>query len=387
MMRRTTARPQRPSGGGLACFVNSLRGGGSERVMVTVVNALAGQGIDVDLVLGRAYGPYLADVSGNVRVVDFRTRSAAVGLLKLAFYVWRKKPDVLLATNVMSNVAAVVTKLVVRPRLRLVLREASTLSSALAALRGHRQWSLKWAARLAPMLYRRADALIAVSQGAADNLMRDFGIPANRVRTIYNPVLTEDVFRKAEASPEHPWLSDDVPVILAVGRLHPAKDYPTLLRAFAVVRSQRPCRLLILGEGEERRRLEEEVRQLHLEPDVAMPGFSDNPFACMRHASVFVLSSVYEGLPGTLIQAMACGCPVVSTDCKSGPSEILDHGRYGHLVATGNAEQLAEAIIAILNGEGKNVPPHWLDQFSPAPAIAAYAEVLNLSPLSSPSQT
>src|SRR5690606_7355967 len=136
----------------------------------------------------------------------------------------------------------------------------------------------------------------------------------------------------AEELVEHPWAqAGDSPIILGVGRLSAQKDFPTLLRAFSRVRTLRPARLAILGEGPARTELEELARQLDCEDDVLLPGFQNNPFSWMTSSRVFVLSSLWEGLPGALVQAMACGVPVISTDCNSGPAEILEGGKWGTL--------------------------------------------------------
>jgi glycosyltransferase involved in cell wall biosynthesis len=158
------------------------------------------------------------------------------------------------------------------------------------------------------------------------------------------------LFEQAKQPVSHPWFEQNrLPVILAVGRLTKAKDYPTLFRAFSLVRQVRPAKLLILGEGEERSNLERLAIELGIQNDVSMPGFVDNPFAFMAKASVFVLSSAWEGFGNVLVEALACGCPVVATDCRSGPREILDNGRYGRLVPVGDHEALAKAILETLD--------------------------------------
>ena len=179
--------------------------------------------------------------------------------------------------------------------------------------------------------------------------------------TIYNPVVTAELVSQSRAPLDHPWLQLGAPpVILGVGRLHEQKDFPTLLRAFARVRAKREARLIILGEAkhaEYRTELTTLAAQLGIANDVMFPGFVDNPFAYMAHAAVFVLSSAWEGLPTVLIEALACGCPVVSTDCPSGPAEILENGKYGPLVPVGDDVALADAICSVLN-----TPPNrdWL---------------------------
>jgi glycosyltransferase involved in cell wall biosynthesis len=201
----------------------------------------------------------------------------------------------------------------------------------------------------AGLFYGAADGVVAVSDGVADDFAQVTGFRRSRIRTIYNPVVTAELSALAEAPLDDPWFAPgQPPVVLSVGRLAVQKDFPTLLRAFALVRAQRPARLLILGEGDKRPELEALARRLGVMRDVCLRGYVDNPFAYMRRCAVFVLSSAYEGLPNALIEAMACGAPVVSTDCPSGPAEILDSGKYGCLVPIGDEAAMAAATLAIL---------------------------------------
>ncbi len=227
--------------------------------------------------------------------------------------------------------------------------------------------------------YPKADMIVAVSQGVAEDLIKSFNIPKEKIQVIYNPI-TPEIFQKAKELLGHPWFGpNQPPVILAIGRFTKQKDFPTLLKAFALVRQQRKVRLLILGDGEERPLLEQLTRNLKIQNDVMMPGFTDNPYAFMKRAALFVLSSVYEGLPNVLIEAIALGCPVVSTDCPSGPREILDGGRYGRLVPVGDYEALANAILQTLdNRPDPKVLQQRAAQFSLENAVKEYLKVLGL---------
>ena len=168
--------------------------------------------------------------------------------------------------------------------------------------------------------YPWADYIIGNSQGVADDLSQVTGLPRQRIKILYNPVVTPEVREKALALLDHPWFEPgQPPVVLAVGRLTKQKDFPSLIRAFAQVLPKRPARLLILGEGVDRPMLEELVEQLGLQDHVSIPGFVENPYAYMSRASLYVLSSRWEGLPTVLIEALYCGLPIVATDCPSGP--------------------------------------------------------------------
>jgi glycosyltransferase involved in cell wall biosynthesis len=167
-------------------------------------------------------------------------------------------------------------------------------------------------------------------------------------------------------------------VILGVGRLTEQKDFSTLMRAFTCVRAKRAARLVILGEGKLREDLEDLASKLGIQADVEMPGFVENPLQYMARASVLVLSSKYEGLPGVLIQAMACGCPVVSTDCPGGSAEILDNGKYGVLVDIGDAEGMAKAILSELdNPTANDILRRRAEDFSVEHAVSNYLKLLD----------
>lgn len=327
----------------ISLYLPSLRGGGAERAMLTLANGFSARGLRVDLVLAAAEGPYLAEVAPTVRVVDLGARRVATSLPGLVRYLRRECPTAMLSALNHANVIAVVARDLARVRTRLLVSERAHLSRSLAQAGSPAERLLvplmKWA-------YRRADGIVAVSDGVADDLAQALGLPRSRIDVVYNPVVTPALKVLASAPVDHPWLGQrEVPVILAVGRLAEQKDYPTLIRAFAQVRAQRDCRLIILGEGKLRKPLETLVAELKIGDSVQLPGFVDNPFAWMSRVSLFVLSSAWEGLPNVLIQAMACGVPVVSTDCPSGPNEILEGGKWGDLVPVRDSDALANAIM------------------------------------------
>jgi glycosyltransferase involved in cell wall biosynthesis len=199
------------------------------------------------------------------------------------------------------------------------------------------------------------------------------------VVTIRNPIVAPHLTSLADAPLDHPWLVPGAPpVILGVGRLSPQKDFATLIRAFRTVRARRPARLVILGEGEQRAELQALIAAEDLAADVALPGFEPNPLRYMRRAAMLALSSRHEGLPGALIEAMACGTPVVATDCPSGPAEVLENGRYGRLVPVGDADALANAIDATLDDPAPPAVAERAAAFGVEAAVAAYLEVLSL---------
>jgi glycosyltransferase involved in cell wall biosynthesis len=206
---------------------------------------------------------------------------------------------------------------------------------------------MPWLVRL---LYPFADAVVSVSRGVEQDLLANVSVAPDRSWVIYNPVVDPTFMLRTDESLNMAWFDEgEPPVLLAVGRLTRAKNYPLLLSAFARIRARRPCRLVILGEGEQRQSLLSLAQLLGIADDLHMPGFVDNPLPWMRRAAVFVLSSSWEGLPGALIQAMACGSRVVSTDCASGPAEILEQGRWGSLVPVDDMAALASTIEEVLD--------------------------------------
>ena len=360
----------------LALFLPSFRGGGAERVMVTLVRGFAERGVGVDVLVAQHEGPNAPAPSTGIRIVDLRASRVLKSLPRLVRYLRQESPDVLLSALPHVNVVSVLAGRLAGSRTRVVLTEHNT-ASLLASN------SILFRARILPMFmrpaYPRADAVIAVSDGVADDLATLIGLDRKRIIRIYNPVVTPELLERAAEPLEHPWFgSGKSPVILGAGRLIKQKDFATLVRAFARVRERHESRLMIVGEGGDKEDLRALARSLGVEADVSFPGFVDNPYPYMKNSSMFALSSQWEGLPTVLLEAMACGTPVVSTDCPSGPREILEGGRHGALVPVGDPEALARAIAAQL---GKPAVPTAIlraREFSLEAAVHGYREVLDL---------
>ena len=360
----------------IALYVSSLRGGGAERVMVLLANGLAERGYKVDLVAASAQGPYRAEVSPSVNVVDLGAKRVAASLPGLVRYLRKIKPKSMLSAVNHANVIAVIARAIARVPTRLVVSEHNNLSQS---RKRPKDLSGKVVQALMHWAYSRADAVVAVSKGVADDLAETLGFPRSRIEVVYNPVVTPKLFERAAASLDHPWLAPgEPPVVLGVGRLTPQKDFATLIKAFAQVRKQRDCRLVILGEGDLRVDLEGLIRDLNLSADVLLPGFSENPFAWMRKCDVFVLSSAWEGLPTVLIEALASGAKVISTDCPSGPSEILEDGKWGAIVPVGEVESLKESMDSALQGLGPENGVERAMRFGVEHAVSGYISVMRV---------
>ncbi|MGH8605404.1 MAG: glycosyltransferase, partial [Gammaproteobacteria bacterium] len=298
----------------------------------------------------------------------------SLSLPGLARYLRRERPVALLSMMAHTNIVALWARRLAGVSTRVVVSERVTLSWRKEHPGRQHNWLLL---RLIKWSYLWADDIIAVADGVAEDLVHVASIPRERIQTIYNPIVRPELKEKAGAPLNHPWFGNgEPPVVLGVGRLTAQKDFPTLIHAFARVREAQTARLLILGEGEERPVLESLIRQLDLEKDVSLPGFEANPYAYMARASLFVLSSRWEGLPGVLIEALYCGAPLVATDCPSGPREILKGGRFGQLVPVGDSGALARAIEMALAGKVPRPSPESWERFELEAVVNQYIKVL-----------
>jgi glycosyltransferase involved in cell wall biosynthesis len=322
----------------IALLAPDLDGAGAQRVMLDLAAGLSEAGADVELVVVRAEGPLRTAIPPGVRLVDLGARRAATALPALARYFRRARPSAAVACLNHVNVITVLAAQLARTQTRVVVTQHNQLSTAT-----RHKTTLR--ARLLPRFlavpFRRADAIVAVSSGVADDLAVTLGIARAAIKVIYNPIDFARLRFAAQQPGDVDWPRGDGPRIVAAGRLTPQKDFATLLEAVALVPE---VRLLVLGEGHEKARLDALVDQLGLADRVRLAGFVDNPFPAFAASDLFVLSSRWEGLPTVLIEALALAPRVVATDCPSGPREILDGGAFGHLVGVGDPAALAAAI-------------------------------------------
>jgi glycosyltransferase involved in cell wall biosynthesis len=361
----------------IAIFMRCLYEGGAERAMINLARNYIERGFNVDLVLVRAEGGYMKQLPPEIRLIDLKAENKLSILPKLIRYLRQENPTTLLTTLHYPCEIAILAKRLSGVSTRVIVCEQNTLSQEAKKIA---QTSVKLTPLAAKLFYPLADGIIAVSEGVAEDLAKITKIPCKRIEVIYNPVVTLEVFDRAKETVEHPWFqSQEIPLILGVGRFYPQKDFPTLIRAFDLIRQVKRARLVLLGgEGPDRHKIEQLINELNLEADVAILGFKPNPYAYMAKATVFVLSSAWEGFGNVLVEAMATGTPVVSTDCPSGPSEILDRGKYGWLTPVGDSKAMAETILKVLSGEIKKVDPAWLDRFTLKACADKYLKVLGL---------
>jgi glycosyltransferase involved in cell wall biosynthesis len=360
--------------GRIAFFLPKLSGGGAERVMLNLAGGVLGRDRPVDVVAASTEGAYASYVPWGARLVDLGAPRVLRALSPLVRYLRTQRPIAMISSSSHGNPIALLANRLARVPTKSIVTVHNSRSDGRTArtLRGR---LLPYVLRLS---YPWADAVVAVSHGVAQNVAGATGLPQDRVKVIYNPVITPDLLTNARAPVDHAWFAPGAPpVVLAVGRLTWEKDFPTLLRAFALIRQPRPARLLILGEGPERAALEAMVADLGLGEHVALPGWVSNPYTYMAHAAVFVLSSESEGLPTALIEAIAAGTPVVATDCVSGPREILQNGRHGRLVPVGEPGALAEAVLDVLETPQQPVAPEVWKPFSLDVAVDRYLELVD----------
>ncbi len=310
---------------------------------IHLADAFVKRGYEVDLVVMNNKGEHATEIPKGVRVVDLAKRKVKTALPALISYFRKVKPDVICSAKDYINVIVIIAKKVSMIDGKLIVSSRVHLSEQAKRHQSSKKIK-KWVART----YRFADEVVGVSTGVAE----DIGNIAKlkNVHIIHNPVVTDELKWQMKGVVEHRFFQEeDSKVFITVGRLHEQKDYPTLIEAFAYVHSRDPkTRLIVVGDGEEREALKQLVRNKGVEAFVDFIGFQSNPYAYIKQADVFVLSSLYEGFGNVIVEALATGTPVVSTDCPSGPSEILEKGIYGHVVPVGDAKELARGMESAL---------------------------------------
>jgi glycosyltransferase involved in cell wall biosynthesis len=360
------------------------------RLLQDVARVLDRRGYTVDVLLFAPPAELRESLPASIRVVDVsspwlrfrapgnhKAKGVYLSLPKVAAYLRRARPAALLGGCIPPNVVALAAKRLARVDTRIVVRQCNIVRIAGDPDYGHVLW--RGRDPLVRWFYRHASGIVAVSAGVADNTARVTGVSPARMRIVY-PGVTADAAARGREPLDHPWFHDGgAPVILNVARYTPKKDHGTLLRAFARLRATRPARLVLLGQdGPSRPAIERTIAELGLGDVVDVAGYDPNPFRYMARADVLVLSSLSEGNPNVLWEAMACGCPVVSTDCPSGPRELLgEDGTVGRLVPVQDASALASAIGATLDDPP---PPGALrartDAFPVGSAAESYADVV-----------
>lgn len=321
-------------------FVPYLTPGGAERVVINLLKGIATDKFDVFLVIvSKKKAVFVDQIPLKVRLIDMGKKHAKSSIFAFSRILRAENPDIILSHMDYGNIITWIALKLSKVQAELVITEHNTLSKT------KRSGLFKILMR---KVYPRVTQVVAVSTGVAKDLISELRLDSNKVQTIYNPIVDKDL-KKCSEQGAYAGLSEGTkPYILAAGRLTEQKDYPTLLKAFRIVRERINIRLLILGEGHLKEELENLAKRLEVQSDVRFLGFQKNPYVYMRHADLLVLSSAWEGFGNVLVEAMACECPVVSTDCMSGPREILKDGECGLLVPVGDQKALAEAMLRVL---------------------------------------
>lgn len=331
----------------IAFFLPHLAGGGAERVAINLAEEYCKRGAEVIFVLARAEGALMGKLPRGTGMVDLKSSRVLTALPMLVRYLRREHPDAIYAAPNHTHAVLLLAKILSGSATRVILHVGNHVSTV-------QKKSDKFQERFYPsllrLMQRYADAIIAVSEGVASDLERVAHLPPGKVRVIYNPIYHAELEELMQHRVDHPWFGEgQLPVILAAGRLVEQKDYPTLMRAFASLRQSRAAHLVILGEGKLLPQLQTLSTRLTIAGDVYFAGFDPNPYKYMARCSVFVLSSEWEGFANVVVEALLCGAQVVSTDCNSGPAEILAGGQYGRLVPVGDSAALVTAIVEALD--------------------------------------
>ena len=362
----------------IACFLATSGHSGVDRAMQNLIPSLAERGYEIDLLHIKKHGPYLQNIPERVNVIELGTSSTYPSLVPLIRYLRRERPAVLLADKDRVNRTALLARYLSRTNPYLVLSSGTTISIDLASRGVFERWLQRTSMG---KLYAFADQVIVTSKGVADDMATYTGLQRDRIRVVPSPVVPDAAFNAMYSRPEHPWFqANHPPVILGVGELGMRKDFATLIRAFSRVRQQRECRLVILGKGKQRHELTTLAASLGIVDDVGLLGFKSNPYDYMAYSALFAFTSLWEGLGFVVIEALAVGTPVVSVDCPSGPSEILQTGKYGPLVPVGDDLALSQAMMETLNNP---LPRNLLQQaarpYSVSKATTAYLDAFGLS--------
>lgn len=376
-------RPNTPSPRPVALLMPNFEAGGAERVMIRLAQGLAQAGHTVHLVVLSDHGPYrsmLDPQTPGLEVHSLHSRRAWRAIPAMVRYLRAEQPQAVLSALFHCNFLAVAARALARllpgagALPRVVVSEHNTLDFVRSLVS---PWRWQIYERAWRWTYRHADAVVCVSEGIAQGLGQALPILRPKLHVIGNPVVTDDMLRQSHAALDHPWVQPgQPPLVLAAGRLIHAKGFDVLLAAFQQVQTQTPARLMILGQGPEQANLQAQIETLGLHDSACLLGFTDNPYAWMRRCAVFVLSSRHEGLPGALIEAMACGSKVVATDCPHGPAEILENGRWGRLVPVDDVSALTEAMVAALQDRVTPDTAKRAERYGLKLAAKAYSQLL-----------
>lgn len=331
----------------VAFFIPTLNFGGIEANTIRLAKAFIKQGYDVDLLVVRLEGDYIERLPSEINVIDLSCAKVYKAIPFLKRYINLHKPDAIISGGEAPNIVLIISKLLTfKNKAKIVVSIRTHLSTE---LRKTNSINLKILKYMGKLFYHFADEIVAVSRGVAEDASKIFGLNREKINVIYNPVFDEDLIDKDPYRTKQKLEVAKIPTVIGVGRLVQQKNFALLINSFSVVLKQKQAKLIILGEGPERLNLEQQIKLLKLDEDVELLGYQDNPYQHMKESDIFVLSSEWEGFGNVIVEAMACGLKIVSTDCPSGPAEILDDGEFGVLVKNNNVTGLAKGILEAIS--------------------------------------
>ncbi len=335
----------------ITVVIGSMRIGGAERATLNLINGLSKSGLKVELVLLYKVGNFLDLIDSNINIINLNRRKASQGIGAFRKYLKENDPNKLLVIQNHIQLMVLIAVKLSSWKGRIILNEQSTYSKNLTGVKGNLQ------RMLSRILFSRADIITAVSEGAANDLKREIPKLGSKICVIPNAVITDHLLQVKDKSIEHPFFHQGYQIIISAGRFISSKNFDLLIKAFLVYNKDKKAKLILLGDGEEMHHLKRLSATLDLKEEISFPGFVADPCIYFSKADLFVLSSDYEGLPGVLIEALACGCKVVSTDCESGPAEILENGKFGLLTPVGEVDAMVRNIEKALNStvDGKSL--------------------------------
>lgn len=356
-------------------FVPSLEGG-IGRITTLLALGMQAEGKKVEVWSASKASGYAFELQQKVKVRYIGKGSVRSSIFSLSRALKKYSPTSLISASFHANCVAIFVSIFTKTKTNFAIADHPSLDSALKefSLIKRIMWMF-----LIFILYRFADKHIAVSKGVA-NAMSKFGrIKMSNISILPNPVITDKIFTDASVKINHPFFQNNKPVFLYVGRLSYEKDVSNLLYSFKKVQESIASHLIIIGDGPDRKDLEQIAKKINISDKISFLGHQDNPYPYFLQSDLLVLSSTREGLPTVLIEALALGLKVVSTDCPSGPSEILDNGTYGTLVKLGDSNAFAESIVSTLNSSTPKVPKSELEKYTVKSAVLNYIKTLNIN--------
>lgn len=361
----------------ITLFAPNLEGGGAERIISILAIYFSEKGLPVDLILAKASGPYLKNIPPTVNIIDFKCKKVILSLPKLIKYLRTEKTEILFSSQMHSSSIALWAVKISGVNTKVVIRQPTMLRPAFEKKSFRNKITEKillWSAK------KWAYKIIVTSKVMFDEFIKITKISSDKLSIIYNPLPIETIQERSKELLQHPWFQEGNPsVILAVGRLVHVKNFETLIKSFSIVKKKIDTRLVILGEGPLRQNLEQLIENLDIKPYVEMPGFVENPFQYMKCSKVFVMSSLWEGFPNGMIEAMACGTAIIATDCEGGASEILEYGKLGQLVPVQNHIKMAEAIIYAIESTSLPNTKKKISDFSMNKIAMRYADEIGIN--------